>query len=172
MNNKLFIVCPFAGMENFIRERHGYSIYFMTVLGSVFRSGDFDFMQSICDFIKHKQIQDLYLVNDADCRFIKTILLRQNRIGINAEKEIEEIYIDNYSKVMQSDKLDDQKIMLAKLNLNRQMKLLANNQIFLSQLQNMKPKIHGLVAIKDRNQLITAFTLDFHKPDKISFVNF
>ena len=35
MSNKLFLVCPFSSMENFIREKYGDNVFFMTAMAAI-----------------------------------------------------------------------------------------------------------------------------------------
>ena len=47
MNNKLFLVCPFSNMENFIRKKYGPNIFFMTSIAGIFQSKDENYVKAI-----------------------------------------------------------------------------------------------------------------------------
>lgn len=157
MFNKLFFVCPFSDLENFIRDNYGYDSYFITLPGAVFRTDDTDFMRDTSDFIRRKQIGDVYIVNDTSCPFINDILLRRRRVDHYAMRMIEEIYIDHYMEVTHGKSLKDQRIALATLNINQQINFFVDSQ-FPGGPEFWGVNIHGVVSSRIANQFHTCRT--------------
>lgn len=154
MNNKLFLICPFSQLEHFIRERYGDDVFFITALGDVFEFEDANYAEVIRDFIKRENITDIFVVNDTSCRFIKRVLEKEKGFETFSEEVMINLLIDNYSVVMQTNSLIEQKKTLAELNIMRQVKEILSNELFLQQIVQNKISIKGLITAKAENKLI------------------
>ncbi|RYU93373.1 hypothetical protein [Emticicia agri] len=102
MANKLFIVCPFSGLETFIRKKYGNEVFFLTYAGTVLETHDFVYNLGVKHLIFKERIKTIYIVNDTSCRFINSIIKRKKLAGLTCEKVIEELYIEYYFSYFQS----------------------------------------------------------------------
>ena len=154
MNNKLFFICPFSQLEHFIRDKFGDDVFFITALGVVFQFEDANYAEVIRDFIKRENITDIFVVNDTSCRFIKRVLEKEKGIEIISEEIMINLLIENYSVVMQTNSLIEQKKTLAELNIMRQVKEILSNELFLQPIVQNKISIKGLITTKAEDKLI------------------
>ena len=153
-NNKLFLVCPFSGLETFIREKYGNDVYFLMVLGTHFQADDAGYVKKVADFILREDIKELYVVNDISCRFINKTLKREPGFGTKVEYLLKQIYIENYLKVRQNNDLREQQVKLASLNVYRQMHVLLHHKVLSRLRLKHNITIHGVVTSKETNQMI------------------
>ena len=154
MVNQLFIVCPFSCMETFLQNKYGNDIFFLTFSGAVFQFEDVNYVEVIRDFINRENITNTFIVNDTSCRFIKRVLETKKGFGTFSEEVMINLLIDNYSVVMQTKSLIEQKKALAELNIRRQVKEILSNELFLQPIIQNKINIKGLITTKAENKLI------------------
>ena len=154
MNNKLFFICPFSQLEHFIREKYGDDVFFITALGAVFQFEDVNYVEVIRDFINRENITDIFIVNDTSCRFIKRVLEKEKGFGTFSEEAMINLLIDNYSVVMQTQSLIEQKKTLAELNIRRQVSEILSNELFLQTIIQENVRIKGHITTKAENKLI------------------
>ncbi len=154
MSNKLFFICPFSQLEHFIREKYGDDVFFITALGAVFQFEDVNYTEVMRDFINRENITDIFIVNDTSCRFIKSVLEKEKGFGTFSEEAMINLLIDNYSVVMQTQSLNEQKKKLAELNIRRQVKEILSNEMFLQTIIQENVRIKGLITTKAENKLI------------------
>ncbi|UTA67914.1 hypothetical protein [Emticicia sp. 21SJ11W-3] len=152
MAAKLFIVCPFSNMEAFLQSRFGVDAFFLSYPGaSLLQAEDFD---SVINYlITEESIRTIYLVNDADCRFIKSVIEKKGMNGLPHEQALEELYIEHYFSCFKDRPSAEQQFKLAELNVNKQV---TNVAYFLSRLRCRpanKLEVKGLVTIKENNIL-------------------
>ena len=74
MNNKLFLVCPFSCMENFISNKYGDDVFFITAMGTIFQYDETEYLETIKQFIDRENITEIFVVSDTSCRFINNAL--------------------------------------------------------------------------------------------------
>ena len=154
MSNKLFFICPFSQLEHFIRGKYGDDVFFITALGAVFQFEDVNYTEVMRDFIIRENITDIIIVNDTSCRFIKSVLEKEKGFGTFSEEVMINLLIDNYSVVMQTQSLIEQKKKLAELNIRRQVKEILSNELFLQTIIQENVRIKGLITTKAENKLI------------------
>ncbi len=154
MHNTLFFICSFSQLEHFIREKYGDDVFFITALGDVFEFEDANYAEVIRDFIKRENITDIFVVNDTSCRFIKRVLEKEKGFETFSEEVMINLLIDNYSVVMQTNSLIEQKKTLAELNIMRQVKEILSNELFLQPIIQNKISIKGLITTKAEDKLI------------------
>jgi len=149
MNKKLFLVCPECNLEYFIRKKYGDDVYFLTALGAVFNFSEVKYTESVMDFITKESITDIFLVNDTSCRFIKSILEREDGFDTFCENIIRDILIDNFSAIMHGKSLIEKKKHLAELNVKQQIKEIMTNELILQRIIQQNVRITGLVLTID-----------------------
>lgn len=154
MNNKLFLVCPFSCMENFIRQKYGDDVFFITALGAVFQFEDVNYTEVLRDFIIRENITEITIVNDKSCRFIKSVLEKEKGFETFSEEVMLTLLIDNYSVIMHNKSLIEQTKALAELNIRRQVKEILANELFLQTIIQENVRIKGLITTKAENKLI------------------
>lgn len=113
-------MCPFSNMELFLQKKYGKDIFFMTPSGGVIPTEDIAFLEATRDFIERENINTIYFVNDTSCRFINNVINKVKLAGLQSEKIIEHIFIDNYLSDFKGLSLSHQQVKLAELNVKHQ----------------------------------------------------
>lgn len=116
---KLFLVCPDCHIENAIRQKFGSKANFLTALGTVFYISGFEYAEEVNQFINNKTISEIIIVNDIQCTFISNIVQKDKNHETRAEKVLERL-LEYNSADFKSLGLNEQKRLLAKLNIYRQ----------------------------------------------------
>ncbi|MDO8951384.1 MAG: hypothetical protein Q7U86_02105 [Draconibacterium sp.] len=154
MNNKLFFICPFSQLENFIREKYGDDVFFITAMGTIFQFDETEYLESIKDFINRENITEIFVVSDTSCRFINNALINENNTGSYSETVIKNLLKDNYAFVMKEKTIEQQQIKLAELIVNYQASELLKPECFQQQIIQNKILIKELITSKKTNQII------------------
>lgn len=154
MNKKLFLICPDCHLEHFIRKKYGDDVLFLTALGAVFNFSEVKYIEAVMDFITEESVTDIFIANDTSCRFIKSIVERENGFDTSCENIIRDILIDNYSAIMHGKSLIEKKKHLAELIVNQQIKLIMTNELFLLHIIQQDVRLKGLVLTRDE-QVVT-----------------
>lgn len=152
MSNKLFLVCPFSRMENFIRQKYGDGIFFITAMAAVFQSEEQEYLEELKALIERESITEIIIANDTSCRFINSILKKENGFDSTAEKVLQEIFNDHYSDIIQHKSLHEQQGTLAMLNVKHQANEMLKSILF-QQNHSNKIKFTGLVTTKTSNRI-------------------
>lgn len=153
MNNKLFLICPASHIEVFIRERYGPDVYFLTAPGAVFNFEEIKYTESVRYFLERKAIREVFIVNDTSCRFINTILQNGKGHKTQAEQVMLNLFINNYSQIMTAASLEERKVILATLNLQRQALDILSNEILLPLIKQSQIKVTGVLTTKEKGWL-------------------
>ncbi|HSW55077.1 MAG TPA: carbonic anhydrase [Ignavibacteriaceae bacterium] len=154
MKNKLFLLCPFSCMENFIRNKYGDDVFFITAIGTIFQFQETEYLESIKDFINRENITEIFVVSDTSCRFINNALTNENNTGGYSETVIKNLLKDNYAFVMKEKTVEQQQIKLAELIVNYQAAELKKPNCLQQQIIQNKILIRELVTSKKANQII------------------
>jgi carbonic anhydrase len=152
MKKKLFLLCPASHVEHFLIRKYK-DAYFLTALAAVFRLKEYDGMEKLLAFIQKEGVQEVIVVNDISCLFIKSVISRHKGFGTHAEQVLVDLLIDNYHSVMRSASEEEQCYRLAELNVQRQIEELLEIDCFLQQVVLQKIKVKGLVTSKAENRL-------------------
>lgn len=153
MKNKLFLICPASQTESFIKEQYGQRVFFLTALGAVFNFREIKYVEALGNFLKREAIEEIFIVNDTSCPFIKNILEQEKGFDTKAEQIMLTILIDNYSTIMAGTSLADKKKRLAKLNVQRQALDILSNELLLSTITQSQIRLKGLITTKEKGQL-------------------
>lgn len=151
--NKLFLTCPVSRMEPFIKDRYGWDGYFLTALGAVFNFQEINYSEALRDFLERKAIEEIYIVNDTSCPFIKSILEKEKGYETDAERVMLHLLIDNYSQINAESSMAERQIMFATLNLRRQALEIISNDLFRPILIRSKISVTGLLTTKEKGWL-------------------
>ncbi len=154
MRPKLFLVCPFSGIENFIRNRYGEDVFFLTSMGAVFQFQEKEYLQIVKEFIDRENIAEIFIVSDTSCRFINNAL--KHRLGYDSYSEtvIQTLLKRNYTDVMKKESMAEQQIKLARLIINHQANEIMKHNLFEHQIIENKILIKGLITIKEINHVV------------------
>ena len=153
MSNKLFIVCPFSGMEGFLRNRYGNDIFFHTSSGAVIQRDELEYLTALRDFIIQEEIKTVYIVTDTSCRFIDRIVKRKKLFGVTSEKILEDLYIEHYFTEFKEKTLFQQYKKLAELNILNQANEMRNSPILGSCIAELEVEIKCLITSKEKNAI-------------------
>ena len=154
MINKLFLVCPFSCMENFIRQKYGDDIFFITGIAAGLQFNEEGYAAVIKDFISRENITEVFIVNDTSCRFINNVLNNENSFGTHSEAVIQNLFDENFYSLLKGKTLNEQQVILAELNIKRQAKEMMKPDLFLNQITKGKICIKGLITTKSNNEII------------------
>lgn len=150
MANKLFIICPFSGIESFLQNKYGNNIYFLTYSGAVLQQWDLDYMLEVKHFIFRERIKKIYIVNDTSCRFLNAIIKKNKILGFHSEKIIEDLYIEYYLSEFKDQSLFSQQQKLAELNIKNQVDEIMNSTLFKEYIDEFSIEIKGLITSKEK----------------------
>lgn len=152
MKKKLFLLCPASHAEHFLIKKYK-DAYFLTALAAVFRLKEYDAMEKLLAFVHREGIQEVIVVNDISCLFIKSVISRRKGFGTHAEQVLVDLLIENYQSVMRSASEKEQCYRLAELNVQRQIEELLEIDCFLQQVVLQKIRVKGLVTSKAENRV-------------------
>jgi carbonic anhydrase len=141
-------------MENFIRQKYGDDVFFITAMGTVFKLEEREYLETIKQFISRENITEIFVVSDTSCRFIKNVLKNEINSGSHSETVIQNLLRDNYALVMNEKTIEQQQIKLAQLIVNYQAEELKKTNCLQQQILQNKILIRELVTSKNSNQII------------------
>ncbi len=138
-SNQLFLVCPFGQMEGFIR-RHFGNVFFLTSPASVFDFRDEAYLNEVKKMIRNEGIQDIYLVGDVFCQFVKNALVSRELGFFSCEQLIRELCLETDTPMTLTEKL-----------LKKQLYELSAERIFGRELEKGEVRLHALMISKAEN---------------------
>jgi hypothetical protein len=144
MGNKLFIICPFSGLEHFLRTKYGEDVFFLTYSASILQHNDYE-----------------YITELRQCRFIKQVIQQKQKFGLASESTLEELYIEHYFSEFKDKSMLDQTYNLAKLNVMKQVHECLQSSIIGKTIEENAIKVKGLICSK-----ITRSIADINITDK------
>jgi carbonic anhydrase len=153
MKNKLFLICSKNNLEHFVRVKYGDKSYFLNVLGAVFNPRQSSSFNELISIITKEDIKELFIVNDISCTLIDNTF-KHSIPTTYAEKVLLDLVIDNYTNFASLNSLKDKKMLLAELNVKRQMDELLSSDYLLQQVVLQKLRIKGLVTSKAEGKLM------------------
>jgi carbonic anhydrase len=162
MNRKLFLICPDARVEHFLRTKFGGESIFLTALGAVFNFRAIQYIEDLSDYLHRERIEEIFIVNDLSCRFIDRILRKERNFGTYTEEVLQDLLIDHYHAIMQQPTLKDQHERLAAYNIDRQAREILSNELLQQQIVASDILIKGLITNQKENRL-TEIHLDIHE---------
>jgi carbonic anhydrase len=147
MGNKLFLVCPFSCIENFIQEKYGENVFFLTSTAAIFNFNEPAYVESVKEFIESNNIEEVVIVNDLSCRFLHKALQRTGEQQRNAaERTLSHLFTDNYSSLMQQPSSKAQLRQLATLNIQEQVNNMMELDAFGDLFMLNEVKLTGLIS--------------------------
>jgi len=154
MSNKLFLVCPFSDVENFLRNEYGENIFFITSIAAIFEFKDPGYLSMVKHLITEEGIDEIIIVNDTSCRFIRAALNNESGFGTHYETIIRQLIDQNMPTINTISEFDDKVIKLEELNIKRQAEVMRNNHLFGNEIINRTIHIGGLITNKTKNHII------------------
>ena len=154
MNNKLFLVCPFSCMENFIRQKFGDNVFFITAMAAVFQFNETEYLKSIKDLIEREEIQEIIIASDTSCRFINGVLNDEKEFGSYAETQIKNILLENVDGLTNSNRIADKQKIIAQFIIKNQAQELSKHYLFRSEILKNKIVVKGIVTTKSNNEIV------------------
>ncbi len=147
-NSKLFLICPDAHLELFIRKRYGTDVFFLTALGGVFNFEEQSYLEAVLGLIEREGIGEIIFVNDTSCRFINSVLEADPRLATSAEYALLDLLIRHYYYVMRGTAPLERERRLAALNIQHQAEELLSTAFFQQPGLQDKVAIKGLISTK------------------------
>lgn len=138
--NKLFLVCPFCQMENFIIKHYG-EVFFLTAPASMFHFED-DTLQAVKEFIAREDIKRIYLVGETSCNFTRNMLDGKNHSGLQCESEIQKLKSN-----------DDSLYSLTEKMMKEQANKLRSEDLFGKEIEAGNISVHILITDKQENKI-------------------
>ncbi len=148
MNKTLFLVCPFNHSEALVRSLHREESYFLTAPASVFNCQESDYANAIASFLTNKDIHHVVVVQRTECRFLRNALALKPESNLNAEKVLASLVQKHFLELSTSKSLAEKQEKLARLNIERQMKEIFENDIIRSTLLRRKIRLSGWLFLK------------------------
>ncbi len=150
MGNKLFLICPFSCIENFIQEeKYGENVFFLTSTAAIFNFNEPAYVESVKEFIESNNIEEVVIVNDLSCRFLQKTLQNTGEQPRNAaERTLSHLFTDNHSSLTQQPSFKEQLIQLATLNIQEQIHKMTELDVFGVLFMLNGIKLTGLISDK------------------------
>jgi carbonic anhydrase len=147
MGNKLFLICPFSCIENFIQEKYGENVFFLTSTAAIFNFNEPAYVESVKEFIESNNIEEVVIVNDLSCRFLQKTLQNTGEQPRNAaERTLSHLFTDNHSSLMQQPSSKAQLRQLATLNIQEQINNMMELDAFGDLFMLNEIKLTGLIS--------------------------
>ena len=153
MNNKLFLVCPFSFMENFIRQKYGDDVFFMTAMATVMHF-EREEISAIKLFIEREKVQEIIITSDTSCRFINGALKCEKEFGSYAETQIKNIVLENEDALAKTNSEEEKQKIIANSIVKNQAQEIRSSNLFLSEIFKSKIIIKGIITTKSNNEII------------------
>lgn len=153
MNSKLFLVCPFSCMENFITAKYGCNVFFLTSMGAIFNFQEREYLQTVKTIIRRKNVDEITVVSDSSCRFIDSTLKSCFDDKNRSQKVIMKLLKDEYAFVINEAAIAEQRIKLAELIIRYQASELMKPDIFGQLIIERRISIKGLITTKRTKQI-------------------
>ena len=150
MENQLFIVFPFSCMETYLQNKYGNNIFFLTFSGAVLQFQEFEYILEVRDFIEREKIKKIYIVNDTSCKFINGIIKKDKIFKLQAQRVIEELYIDNYFSDFKDQSLNHQQFKLAELNIKNQINGILNSTLLGKYISEFDIEVKSIITSKEK----------------------
>lgn len=154
MNNKLFLVCPFSCMENFIRQKYGADVFFLTAMAGIFQWDNKEWVEKIKYFISSEKINEIFILSDVSCRFINAAINNEKINGFIAEIIIQKLLHNNYDIVSENRIIHEQQIKLAELIVNHQAIKIMDVMGLQQEIIQNNIVVHELITSKNANQIL------------------
>ena len=154
MDNKLFLICPFSCIENFIQKQYGENIFFLTSTAAIFNFDETSYAESVKEFIATNNITEVVIVNDLSCRFLRKVLRNEwEQRGASAETILQDILNNNYAFIMQPSSTKEQLLRFATLNIQEQIHRMMGFDIFGVDFMLKGIKLTGIISDKLEQQV-------------------
>lgn len=154
MKNSLFLVCPFSNMENFIRQKFGQDVFFLTAMAGQSQLDELRYTEAVLELIEREQISELFLVNDTSCRFLNALLAGKPLHGSTAETTLEQLLVDNYFEIKAAATRSAQLKKFAAINLKTQLQEMENNALLKAWIAENRLEIKGLITTKAEDEVL------------------
>jgi len=144
--NKIYIVCPFSQMEEFIRNNIDNNAYFITGAAGRINFDDMLLPEILSHIILREKIKEIIIVNDINCMFIDNVL--NNKISYpNKAYNFLKKLISDYREAFPSTKpIEERRHLLAKLNINDHSREIKSNSVLKYLFTRSSIKISGIIA--------------------------
>ena len=150
-NSKIYLVCPFSFMENYIRREFGEESYFITSMASVMLTKDDNFYQYLRGLIVENNIPELVVNVDLECDFFNRVFFGEKLYETPSEMFLKAVFDSNRSEIVSESSILEQKIRFAEIVINSQ---IDNLNALLNNGSDDLPlhfKITGLITNKSEN---------------------
>ena len=151
--NKLFLICPFSNLENFIRRIFCTDVYFITAMATDFNFEP-EYIGKISEFIDRRMITEMYVVNDTSCRFINGIIHEEWHPGTEAEKKLELLFMENHPLIMRQPSMSEKVEKFAELNVKKQISNINKNACIKTKIKKGRICIKGMITNRSENKFI------------------
>lgn len=138
--NKIFPVCPFCNVENFI-EKHCGDVFFLNVPATMFFFGSDD-LKVKKEFIAREHFRNINFVAETSCNFTKNVMDNRSHSGLKCETEIQKI-----------GSADDTPKPLTKKILKEQICRLGGEILFGKEIATGTILLHLLLTVKIENKI-------------------
>jgi hypothetical protein len=153
MGNQLFVICPFSGLEYFLRTHYGEDIFFLTYSAAILQYPDYEYINELKHFLLREKINFITFVNDTSCRFISQVIHQQEKFGLASESTLAQLFIEHYYTNFKDKSILDQTYNLAKLNVGSQVQECLKSSILGKTIKEHSIEVNGLITSKIDNRI-------------------
>ncbi|HEY8400071.1 MAG TPA: carbonic anhydrase [Cytophagaceae bacterium] len=141
----LFLICPDCCIENPIQQHFKGESYFLTALGSVFNLSDENYLETITEFIKLHNIEEIIIVNDCSCRFIQSVICNEKGFQTKAEEILKIIHLSGVLEITSESHAYKKAYKLAELNIQHQAHAIKEIDALNNKIQKNEIRLKGLI---------------------------
>jgi len=150
--NRLFLICPDCYLEIPLRKIFGENSFFLTALGTAFDLDNFETLEEVNQFIIGENINEIVLVNDHQCTFVKSAIKNEIRFDTKAEEVLVKIANSNEDiKSIQNETLKCKQI--SKVNLKRLAYELTESAFIGNKINDGEIVLKGIIYNRDDNTI-------------------
>lgn len=153
MNKKLFFVCPFSCLENFIREEYGNDVFFITSNAAIYNFYDKEF-SAIKLLIEIENIQEIIFAVDTSCSFINSSLKNEDKITNHVVAFIKSLLQKNENIITDINSEKEKKKIIAKEIITYQINQIFKSDLFKSDILKNKIALKGIITTKTNKEKI------------------
>jgi hypothetical protein len=149
MQQKLFVTCPFSHLEPFIAAHFSGNHFFGTAMALGINKFEDESLEALAQTIQQHRIQELYLAQDLDCRFLKNTIDPTLKIGTPRAAEME-----HCKKILSIECTSAKEIhQVALVHLQNQINFLNTYPIFQTLVGSQNLKINGIITSKKEKRI-------------------
>ena len=145
MNKKLFIICPFSNLEQFLRNKFGFDSFFISAPAGMIPTDDNQSLENLKMAIMANCINEVYIVNEVSNPLILSLIREEGKKDILFLNQVAELREEFWLKRLAGLSQSQQALKMAELVNEKSIELLESYLNFKSVEEAKSITLRGLV---------------------------